>query len=140
MTIVLRVILIIVCLLTMVFLIRKIRQAKVQIEDSLFWIFFSAGLLIISIFPQIADFMAGLLGIYSTVNFLFLFIIFILMIKIFNMSLHISQLENRIKELVQRVAIDASGKGEKMRPGEFRREEEQAEKVSEPAEREGKTE
>ena len=63
MTIILRVILIIVCLLTMVFLIRKIRQAKVQIEDSLFWIFFSAGLLIISIFPQIADFMAGLLGI-----------------------------------------------------------------------------
>lgn len=108
MTIVLRVILIIVCLLTMIFLIRKIRQAKVQIEDSLFWIFFSAGLLIISIFPQIADFMAKMLGIYSTVNFLFLFIIFILLIKIFNMSLHISQLENRIKELVQRVAIDAS--------------------------------
>lgn len=105
MTIVLRIILIVVCLLTLIFLIRKIRQAKVQIEDSLFWIFFSAGLLIISIFPQIADFFAKLLGIYSTVNFLFLFIIFILLIKIFNMNIHISQLENRLKNLAQSVAI-----------------------------------
>ena len=76
-----------------------------QIEDSLFWIFFSAGLLLISIFPQIADFFAKLLGIYSTVNFLFLFIIFILLIKIFNMNIHISQLENRLKNLAQSVAI-----------------------------------
>ena len=98
MTIVLRIILIVVCLLTLIFLIRKIRQAKVQIEDSLFWIFFSAGLLLISIFPQIADFFAKLLGIYSTVNFLFL-------IKIFNMNIHISQLENRLKNLAQSVAI-----------------------------------
>ena len=105
MTIVLRIILIVVCLLTLIFLIRKIRQAKVQIEDSLFWIFFSAGLLLISIFPQIADFFAKLLGIYSTVNFLFLFIIFILLIKIFNMNIHISQLENRLKNLAQSVAI-----------------------------------
>lgn len=100
------------CLLTLIFLIRKIRQAKVQIEDSLFWIFFSAGLLLISIFPQIADFMAKVLGIYSTVNFLFLFIIFILLIKIFNMNIHISQLENRVKELVQKIAIDEKDKKE----------------------------
>lgn len=112
MTIVLRIILIVVCLLTLIFLIRKIRQAKVQIEDSLFWIFFSAGLLLISIFPQIADFMAKVLGIYSTVNFLFLFIIFILLIKIFNMNIHISQLENRVKELVQKIAIDEKDKKE----------------------------
>lgn len=105
MTIVLRIILIVVCLLTLIFLIRRIRQAKVQIEDSLFWIFFSAGLLIISIFPQIADFFAKVLGIYSTVNFLFLFIIFILLIKIFNMNIHISQLENRLKNLAQSIAI-----------------------------------
>ncbi len=112
MTIVLRIILIVVCLFTLIFLIRKIRQAKVQIEDSLFWIFFSAGLLLISIFPQIADFMAKVLGIYSTVNFLFLFIIFILLIKIFNMNIHISQLENRVKELVQKIAIDEKDKKE----------------------------
>src|SRR5574344_375941 len=100
MNLLLRGILIVVSIFTMFYLLKKIRQSKVQIEDSLFWIFFSFGLIIISIFPCIADAMASLLGIYSTVNFLFLFIIFILLLKIFNMTIHVSQLENGVKELV----------------------------------------
>lgn len=105
MSILLRVILILVSMLTMFFMLRKIRHAKVQIEDTIFWIVFSALLIIISIFPQIADFCTRLLGIYSTVNFIFLFIIFVLIVKLFLMTIKISQLENKIKELVQNYAI-----------------------------------
>lgn len=76
-----------------------------QIEDSLFWILISTILVILSIFPKIADFMASLLGIGATVNFVFLAMIFILLIKVFMLSLKISQMEDRIKNLVQRIAI-----------------------------------
>ena len=38
MTVIFRVILVIVSILTMAFMMRKIRQAKVQIEAALFWV------------------------------------------------------------------------------------------------------
>ncbi len=100
-----RIILIVVSLFTLFGIIRKIRNAKVQIESSLFWIVFSSLLLILSIFPQIAEFAADLLGMYSTVNFIFLFVIFILLVHQFTNSIKISQLENKIKELTQEIAV-----------------------------------
>ena len=106
MTILLRCILIIVSLLTTVYIIKKIRQAKVQIEDSIFWILFALILIVISIFPQIPRFFAALLGIYSTENFLFLFMIFVLLIKIFYMTIRISQLDHKVQELSEKIAID----------------------------------
>lgn len=106
MTTMLRILLILVSVATMGMMVRKIRQAKVQIEDSIFWILLSMLLVVFSIFPAVADGLAGLLGIYSTANFLFLFTIFLLLVKLFTMTLRMSQLETRLKELVQRMALD----------------------------------
>ena len=92
MTVIFRVILVIVSILTMAFMMRKIRQAKVQIE--------------------VADACAHLLGIYSTPNFLFLFMIFLLIVKVFGMTLQMSQMESRQKELVQRIALDQKDREE----------------------------
>ncbi len=106
MTTMLRVLLILVSVATMGMMIRKIRQAKVQIEDSIFWILLAMLLVVFSIFPTVADNLARLFGIYSTANFLFLFTIFLLIVKLFTMTLRISQLETRLKELVQKMALD----------------------------------
>ena len=106
MTTMLRVLLILVSVATMGMMIRKIRQAKVQIEDSIFWILLAMLLVVFSIFPTVADNLARLFGIYSTANFLFLFTIFLLIVKLFTMTLRISQLETRLKELVQKTALD----------------------------------
>lgn len=106
MTVMLRVMLIVVSMGTMFMMMRKIRQAKVQIEASIFWVIFALLLVVFSIFPPVADFMARMLGIYSTPNFLFLFVIFLLTVKLFYMTIHISQLETRLKELVQKMALD----------------------------------
>lgn len=105
MTVVFRVVLLLASIGTMLFMLKRIRHAKIQIEDSLFWILFSALLLILSVFPGIADFMAGVVGIYSTVNFIFLFFIFILLIREFSLTIKVSQLENKLKELTQAIAI-----------------------------------
>ena len=105
MSIIFRVILVLVSLCTFFYMMRKIRQSKVQIEDSIYWILFSGMLIVISVFPQIPEFFAKLFGIYSTVNFVFLFIMFLLLTKIFYMSIHISQLEHKVKELSQEIAL-----------------------------------
>ena len=95
-----RVILVIVSLLTMSFMMRKIRQAK-----AMFWVIVALILVVFSLFPGVADACARLLGIYSTPNFLFLFMIFLLMVKVFSMTLQVSQMESKQKELVQKIAL-----------------------------------
>ena len=99
MTMMLRVILIVVSVITMTFMMRKIRQAKVQIEAAMFWVIMALLLVIFAVVPGVADLCARLLGIYSTPNFLFLFMIFLLIIKAFGMTIQISQLESKQREL-----------------------------------------
>lgn len=100
-----RIILIVVSLLTMWFMMRKIRQAKVQIEAAMFWVIVALILVVFSLCPALADVCARLLGIYSTPNFLFLFMIFLLMVKVFSMTIQVSQMESKQKELVQKIAL-----------------------------------
>ena len=66
MTMMLRVILIVVSVITMTFMMRKIRQAKVQIEAAMFWVIMSLILVVFAVVPGAADLCARLLGIYST--------------------------------------------------------------------------
>lgn len=100
-----RIILVIVSLLTMAFMLRKIREAKVQIEAVMFWALVALILVVFSLFPAVADACARILGIYSTPNFLFLLMIFLLLVKVFSLTLQVSQLESKQKELVQKIAL-----------------------------------
>lgn len=106
MTVTLRIALILVSVGTLFLMMRKIRQSKVQIESAIFWIVLALVLVLFSIFPAVADFIAYCLGVYSTANFLFLFAIFVLIVKVFYMTIHVSQLESKIKDLVQQMALD----------------------------------
>lgn len=106
MTMTLRVALIFVSLGTCCLIMKKIRQSKMQIESAMFWIALSLVLVVYSLFPKVADFCSQILGIYATTNFLFLFAIFVLIVKVFYMSVHISQLETKVKELVQQMALE----------------------------------
>ena len=101
MTLLLRIVLIVASVLTTVLILRKIRQSKLQIEDSLFWIGFSFMLILFSVFPIVPTVLAELAGTYSTSNFIFLFIV-----KLFHMTIKQSQMETRLRELVQKMAID----------------------------------
>ncbi len=106
MTPVFRVVLIVVSIVTMIFMMRRISQSKIQIEAAVFWVFVAAVLVVFAVCPPVADACARLLGIYSTPNFLFLLTIFLLMIKVFSLTLQVSQLESKQKELVQKMALE----------------------------------
>ena len=100
-----RIILILGSLCTATFIVKKIRQSKLQIEYSVFWLVFSGILIVLSIFPEIAIYGAKLMGIYAPTNFIFLMVFFLLILKVFLMTIEISNLEYRIKELAQKIAI-----------------------------------
>lgn len=105
MSITLRIALFLVSLLTCGWVLWHIRKSRVKIEDSVFWLLFSAFLLIISIFPQIVSWGAKITGVMSPSNFIFLAVIFILIVKVFRMSIRISQLESKLQRLAQAIAI-----------------------------------
>ena len=92
--------------LTLLFIIRRIRHSKLQIEDSIFWFLFSGFLLILSIFPHLATLAARLLGLQAPINVVYLAIIFLLIIKQFFMTIRISQLDSKLKNLAQKVALN----------------------------------
>ena len=108
-----RLLLVIVSFALCVYLIHKIKKAQMKIEDSIYWIFISFCFLLLSIFPNIATVVRGWMGIESTVNLVFLVIIFMLLIKNFLQSVKISQMEYKISSLVQEIAIEMHEKSEK---------------------------
>lgn len=101
-----RALLIVGSVLTFLYIMRYIRRSKVRIEDTFFWILLSALLVLLSIFPDIALIASEQFGMQSPINFVFLLIIFILIVKQFSTSLKLSQLEIRMAELTQQMAID----------------------------------
>ena len=102
----LRVCLIVGSLITAVYVLRRVRHAKIQIEDTIFWLGFSGVLLVLAIFPGIAYWASRLLGFQSPINFVYIVVIFLLLVKQFLLSIRISQLDSRLRILTEQVALN----------------------------------
>lgn len=85
--------------------ISRVKRSKIQIEDSVFWVVLAVVILLNAIFPQIAYFFSGLLGIASPSNFVFLLISAILLLKEFSNSTQISVLKHKVNQLAQEIAL-----------------------------------
>lgn len=105
MSVSLRVLLLVGAVLTAVWILRKIRNNRVQQEDALFWIFFATLLALLGIFPNIAYYLADKLGIISPANLVFLLIIAALIEKILSLSIEVSLLKGKIEIMSAEVAI-----------------------------------
>ena len=102
----LRVCLIVGSLITAVYVLRRVRHAKIQIEDTIFWLLFSGVLLVLAVFPGIAYWASRLLGFQSPINFVYIVVIFLLLVKQFLLSIRISQLDSRLRILTEQVALN----------------------------------
>ena len=105
MDIVLRAVLIIVSVIATRELLVRIRKSRMQIEDSVFWVLLAFLCILLAVFPRILYFFTDLLNMRSPANLLFLFMIAMLLYKCFQMSMHISVLEERIRTLAQDQAL-----------------------------------
>lgn len=101
-----RIFLIIGSVLSCAYVLRKIRKSKMKTENSIFWILVSVILVLLGIFPGIADFFARLLGVQSTVNLVYLIVIFLLVIKVFMQDQKAAKTEAQLVYLTQTYAID----------------------------------
>ena len=91
---------------TVAFVLRRVRQARMQIEDSIFWLLFAFFMLALSLVPQAAYWVSTALGFQSPINVVYLAIIFILLVKQFFMSIQLSQMDSKLRALTQKVALN----------------------------------
>ena len=96
------------------FILKRIRQSKLQIEYAIFWIIFSGILLIFSVFPFLVALVTRMIGMELPVNFIFLLFILILILKAFFQTIETSALENKVRNLTQRLAIEEKERQEEL--------------------------
>lgn len=101
----LRIFLAVSALVVLVFVLRKIKKSEMQSDDSIFWFLFAASFVLLAVFPQIAYFFASLFGIESPANFIFLYAIGILLIRVFSLSAKVAHLRLKLNTLVQELAL-----------------------------------
>lgn len=92
-------------ILTFVFVIRKIRKQGLNINQSIVWILWAILLLILSVFPGIALWVSDKLGFMSASNFIFSLFIFFLYIITFLQASELSKIQDKNKELIQKLSI-----------------------------------
>lgn len=113
MSITLRVILIASSFLSFFLCIRKMRQAKLKITNSVTWMIGSVILILMSIFSNLVGWLSEKLGFVSPVNFVFLIMIAFLLIQTFVDNIHITELNEKIKDLNHYIALENHQKDEK---------------------------
>lgn len=86
-------------------ILRKIRRSEVTIADSTFWFLFALSLVLMGVFRQIPFFFAGIFGIESPANFVFAYVIAVLILREFYSTVDISQLRARVRGLAQKEAL-----------------------------------
>ena len=105
MGITLRVLLIISSICVFLFAIKKIKQSKLKVEDSIIWIIGAILLILASIFVNAVSWISSKLGFISPSNCVFAIIILFLLIVNFGYSLKFSILNEKIKNLNHYIAL-----------------------------------
>lgn len=106
MNITLRVFLIISAATVLYFVVRKIKKSKFEAADSIFWLLFTALLVVLGIFPQISYGLSSFFGFESPSNFILLCVIAILLIRIFSLTAKVSLMRTKLDSLAQEIALD----------------------------------
>ena len=93
-----RVMLVFVSIITFIFIISKIRQSKLKMEYSIIWIIGSFMIIIMSVCYKCIEWISSKIGFISPANFVFLMVCFFLILTVFDLSLKISNLKEKIKD------------------------------------------
>ena len=105
MSLTMRAMFIICAVLVLGFVIRKIKKCQMQAIDSIIWLFFSFSFVLFGVFPEIPAVISSWLGFMSASNFVFLYVIAVLVIRDFANSIRLSKQEQRLSALAQEIAL-----------------------------------
>jgi len=95
----------------LVFIVSMLRKQKMILKYCLVWIFALLGVAVFCIFPRLLDSLSELFGIGIPVNTLFLICIAFLASICISLTIVVSRLSDRLRELTQNIAILNSESG-----------------------------
>ena len=105
MSITLRVILLVGSVISFILCVRRIKQAKLKVENSIIWMVGSFVLILMSIFSNAVAWLSNKLGFMAPVNFVFFMIMVFLLIQVFVDNIRLSELNEKIKNLNHYIAL-----------------------------------
>ena len=105
MSITLRVILLVGSVISFILCVRRIKQAKLKVENSIIWMVGSFVLILMSIFSNAVGWLSNKLGFMAPVNFVFFMIMVFLLIQVFVDNIRLSELNEKIKNLNHYIAL-----------------------------------
>lgn len=101
----LQIIIAVIILVAMGVIINMIRRKSLELRYALAWLGVGTGVLILDIFPELMTKLAAMLGIYSPVNMLFFLGFCFSLVIIFILTVAVSRMSIRIKNLTQELAL-----------------------------------
>lgn len=107
----------IIVVLALCVIVNMIRKKRLELRYALSWILVGIGTLLLDCFPQLITNLAHVLGIASPINMLFFFGFCFSLMIIFVLTMAVSRMSIRIKQLAQEIALyekDESNKYEKV--------------------------
>lgn len=91
--------------LALVVIVNMIRRKALELRYALAWLAVGAGVLILDVFPGFMESISEMLGIASPVNMLFFLGFCFSLVIIFVLTIAVSRMSIRIKELAQELAL-----------------------------------
>lgn len=105
MSIILQILAVAICIGMMILLFKKMKQKAISEEQALYWLLGILGLLILSCFPKILLWAAGILGIEWAPATLIFFMLLVIIFISFHHTIAISRMDAEIKELAMQTAL-----------------------------------
>lgn len=97
--------LIVVCVILLLLLLNMIKKYELQLKYAILWLFVVVVMLIISIVPQLASLLADAIGFKTPSNFVFLIGILSIFVIMFSMTLAISSMSMKLRQVSQKVGL-----------------------------------
>lgn len=105
MSLISRILLSFIAICILVYMMVKIRKKRIHIHYAIYWTFFTLILVFLCIFPELIEFSSNILGVKVPLHLLLLGISLLLIVKLFNDTIRLSELERKIESIVQEIAI-----------------------------------
>ncbi|ALU13509.1 hypothetical protein ACH52_0680 [Eubacterium limosum] len=101
----LRLFLVICILVYLGIIINLLRKKKLNLKYTLIWLFSGIIMLVVSIFPQIINFLSSIIGIVDVTNAVFILEGMFVLVILLSLTSIVSHFNDRNRELIQKVAL-----------------------------------
>ena len=99
----------VICLITSIFFlfitIKFIKSKKLNYKYSFIWLVTSNMLVVVSIFPDLLNYIAMLMGVVTPVNAMGAILLYFIIFLLFALTVIVSKQDNKIRILCQKIAL-----------------------------------